>query len=372
MHRFGHRHARHPEQGGGKVHVREEDVAAGIGPHLARPTQETRHPNGLLPRLPFEAFALRPQHVAVVTGIKDDRVFAQAQFIQLGHQTAHLVVERRHHAVVLGNVLGRGNVWSGGIVVAHRELCGRVSLRITFRSFIRIVGRPPLNGEIERPRIGLSLAKKFDRQVCPAFGLELTQLDRLVRIAKIVVIEMPMTALVGRPKFKALAAGSWGNEARLAGSTIEMPLTHEAGAIAGVAQQLRETHRALAQPKVVGHHAVAMAVLPGEEYGARRATDGCIGKNVIENDAFRRKPIEVRRLDVGIAQAAHCMIAVLIGHQKKNVRALSPRCPGGSGGERAGGDKLAARKRHFVLNTNTLALRPGWWHNRRRISMHLI
>ena len=115
-----------------------------------------------------------------------------------------------------------------------------------------------------------------------------------------------------------------------------------------------------------------MAVLPGEEYGARRATDRRIGKNVIENDAFGRKPIEVRRLDVGIAQAAHGMIAVLIGHQKENVRALSPRSPGGSGGERASGDKLAARKRHFVLNTNTLALRPGWWHNRRRISMHLI
>lgn len=133
--------------------------------------------------------------------------------------------------------LGAGTLWARRVVGAHREVFRRVSLRVTFRSLIGIVGRSPLNGEIEWPPIGLSLVEKFDRQVCPAFGFELTQLDRLVRIAKVVVIEMPMAALVGRPKLKALAAGSWRNEARLPRSPVQMPLTDEACALAGVAQR---------------------------------------------------------------------------------------------------------------------------------------
>ena len=74
-----------------------------------------------------------------------------------------------------------------------------------------------------------------------------------------------------------------------------------------------------------------MRVLPGQDRGAARRADGVGREHVLEERAFARQPIEVRRLVDLRPVRADGVRRVVVGHDEDDVRAVGAE--GDTGGE---------------------------------------
>ena len=314
------RKTRHAEQSRREVDVGEEQIGDGARLDLARPAQNARNANRLLPRLALEPQALRAEHVAVVGSEQDDGVVAQTEIVEGAHELADRIVDRRHHAVVLGDLSRSRGPGRRPPVRSHRQLHRIVEARVLRRRFVRDRAVVPIEWSGRRGAYRRAPREEFDAEVGEALGFELIQADRFGRIAEESVLEMLVAALVGGPELEALTAFARRYKSRQTRAAVEVPLTHEAGAVAGAPQfrardtEFSRSRRSLATiPLRWVYWPVSRTARAGQQTGVLAK----VRRSRMPSPA---QPVDVRRVDILVAVTADRLRAQLVRHQKQDIR----------------------------------------------------
>ena len=154
----------------------------------------------------------------------------------------------------------------------------------------------------------------------PNLGFEPLDRDRFRIVAEVLCVEMAVADFVGRPELEALASRPGRYPARLTRSPVQMPLSDEARSIARLGEEFGNARFGFAQAQVVGDHAVRVGVLAGQDDGPSRTAHRRVGQVVLEQEPLGGQLVQMRRLDVGIAHASHCLSPHLIGEQEQDVQ----------------------------------------------------
>ena len=307
---------------------------------------DARNANGLLPRLPLQPRPMGSQHVAVIGRYDHDRVVAEAEIVQLGQDASDLIVDGSHHCVVRGNLLA---AWScdvrvrleisfrvvAGKIGAQGDRIGIVHRHVLFRGQIGVVWRAHLDGKEERAAVRPRLTQEFNANIRPRFGFERLDRDGVGIVAEVVCVEVGVADLVGRPEFESLPSRSRWNPARLARAAVQVPLTNEARAVARLGKQFGHGGLGLSQAQIVRGHSIRVGVFAGQDNRPGRTADRGVGVMVAEQNSFLGKPVEIGRLHVWLAHAAHGLRPHLVGEQEKDVQraviavlsGLTGQCP---------------------------------------------
>ena len=250
--------------------------------------------------------------------------FSRSRSFERPHQPADLVVDGGDGRVVGGDLLRVrrcgtpafqfGRIVSFCRVVEFHVLLGRrrrdraagPSTRTRKNGSLRLARRKSMATSVSASGSNLSLAR-------PARASSRNQSG----------MEVVVAALVGGPEVEALPARSRRDEAGIALAAVEVPLADEAGLVALRLEELGQRRLRLAQPQVVGDHAVLVRVLPVSRMARAGTADGRVGEGLAEEDAFGRQPVDVRRLDIGVAHAAEGLAAQLVGNDEQDVRATA-------------------------------------------------
>jgi len=123
---------------------------------------------------------------------------------------------------------------------------------------------------------------------------------------------------------------------------VPVHLADAEGVVAGLAEHARQLVPVLGGDAAVAEHAVVPRRQAGQQGRPRRRARRRARVGVPEQHALARDPIQVGRLDRGIAVGADAVAAVLVGHEKQDVRppprGLARRLPSRRQGRRTHAD----------------------------------
>ena len=111
-----------------------------------------------------------------------------------------------------------------------------------------------------------------------------------------------------------------------------VPLAVEAGAVAGFLEDLGEGGEGFVEGAEVVLDLVGVHVEAGEDGGAAGGAETASDEGVLEVGAAGGEAVEMRRLEPGVAGAAHGVVTVIVTEDEDDVAALR-----GLGGEGGGG-----------------------------------
>ena len=103
-------------------------------------------------------------------------------------------------------------------------------------------------------------------------------------------------------------------------AVAKVPLANVRGAVAGRAKVMRDRALIVEQAVLVSDDAVRVRVGPGQELTTIGATDwrGC--ERLVKDQAFPRKPVNVRRADGSVSVARQRVVPELIREDEDDVR----------------------------------------------------
>ena len=297
----------------------------------------------------FEKKAVVSEHFAVIAGEDDDGVIALPGFFKRVQETADIVVDQLDHGVVGGDhVLGVEFLGRTGLVLevsGDEFLCGDIAVSEgRRRDFGRIVSIAVLLRGIEG-RVGVEdvdahqprafaafLGEELDGAVCTPGGLVQLGRDRCGFFAEIA----QGVSLCGQPVGVGVAGGKAVFRvvapvedsvavifrARFFAAVCagEVEFAAEATVVAAFCEQSCYERCAFTPLFVAVHAAADVArVAAGEEAGPARRADGALAEGAGEGNAFFDEPVQVGRVDVGIAEGVNCVEPLLVGTEPENI-----------------------------------------------------
>ena len=280
---------------------------------LVRAAQEKRHADRLVPGVLLAVHSLRSQHVAVVGGVDEDGVLAQAGRVDGGDDAGKLLVQRGDVGAIPCEVV------ADRIRAVRRNLdvrCG-IAVQVLLRQVaVGVVRRPP--GENQRERdIRRPRRNVVDGHVGLRNGVVAVPPQPFRRVPIVEGPQVVVGAVGGSPEAEPLAARARRRE-RAPTVAVQVPLADVRGVVAGVAEDGAEGRPVGGKPHVVEEHAVGERILAGEHRGAPRGTDGNAGDRRVEHHPLRRQAVHRRGLDGGSLVACRTR-AVLVGEDEDDV-----------------------------------------------------
>ena len=211
-----------------------------------------------------------------------------------------------------------------GAEEVHVEAEGLLGVLPVGGVLAKLLDRAVRQEAFEGGLLGLVEARGDDVPVASAGQLAAPQVVRTHR-REVVGLEPGDVLLVGDRVFGAPVCVVV--RAELVGQVVAaVVLADDADVVAGVAQLLRVRPRALGDrdlvgdvPLGVGQHLVLARALAGQQGGASRRADSRGGEAVCEGEARFAHRVDDGGLRVGVAQAADCVGAVLVGHDDQDV-----------------------------------------------------
>jgi hypothetical protein len=279
------------------------------------PAHDQRDVDALLPRLLLVQAAVRPQHVAVIGGKDKDRVPGQPQPIQGLGQAADVAIQGRHVGVIAGD----GRPICALDVGTQLDLFRRIHVQERLRHCpVRVVGRSPRQEKTKR------LVPEALQERDGLIGLDVGVVAGLALELGRVILEPPgveivVVAVIGCPiVVKAVApAARWSEH--VARDAVEVPFAHVAGAVAVRLEDVGDAALVFRQAQVVGDAAAGPGVPPGQQGSAAGRADRRVGNGIAKEHPLGGHLVEVKRVHVFRAHAAHRRSAHLVGKDVQDV-----------------------------------------------------
>ena len=253
-------------------------------------------------------------HFTVVADEVDDGVIGEVIFGEVSEDATDFVVDGGGEAIIRAEEVA--GFFGVGCVVAHGDVFGIV------HGFV-VIGHDEWGmwgavGDHGEEGAVVAGVEELDEVFGLEFGFEAfahTWLWIVVAIKD--AVEIFVAAIETDKIFKT--EPTFGRNIAVFDAAVEMPFANITRAIAVVAKDFGEKCLVEWDGIMVGKHAVGMGVFAGHDGGAKGTAKWEGGVGVIEAHAFMGKPVDIWRVDKGIARVAHDVETHLVGVDDKDI-----------------------------------------------------